>query len=124
MHFHLAHTPSLLSAVNWTKQLVYHLVRITHRQWTYCNSVAHFTIEGCTSKQQREIIAEPEQLMSVDPRTLLPKYCRLFEDEDFVALGRGSSNNKLYWISASKSAIAASAIAQKQRRQEWRRTQI
>jgi hypothetical protein len=124
MHFHLAHTPSLLSATDWAKQLVNHLVRITHRQWTYRNSVVHFTIEGRTPKQHREIIAELEQLMSVDPKTLLPKYRHLFEDEDFVALGRGSSNHKLYWISAAKSAIAASAIARKRRRQERRNTQV
>jgi hypothetical protein len=124
MHFHLTHTRSLLSAIDWAKQLVNHLVRITHRQWTYRNSVVHFTVEGRTPKQHREIIAELEQLMSVDPKTLLPKYHHLFEDEDFVALGRGSSNHKLYWISAAKTSIAASAIAHKQRRQERRNTQI
>jgi hypothetical protein len=57
--------------------------------------------------------------MTVDPSTLLPKYRHLYEGEDFEALGRGSSTNKLYWIAAARSAIAASVI-ERQRRRRWR----
>ena len=73
-------------------------------------------VKGRTPAQHQEIIREFEELLEVNPRTLLPKYRHLFEHEDFEALGRGSTTNKLYWISAAKYAIAASAIARKRRR--------
>jgi hypothetical protein len=116
MHFHLSDTPSLISAIDWAKKFVGFLFRITHRQWSFRNSVVHFKIEGRTPAQHQEIIHEFGELLEIDTRTLLPKYRHLWEDEDFEALGRGSSNNKLYWMSAAKSAIAASAIARKRRR--------
>jgi hypothetical protein len=122
MHNHLAGTSSLISAVDWAKGLVNHLIRITHRQWKYRNSVTHFTIEGRTPAQHHQIIADLEGLMTVDPSTLLPKYRHLYEDEDFEALGRGSSTNKLYWIAAARSAIAASAIERQRRRRRRHET--
>lgn len=51
-----------------------------------------------------------ERLMEVDSKTLLPKYRHLYEDEDFAELGRGSTTNRLYWIAAAKTAVAASAL--------------
>jgi hypothetical protein len=118
MHFHLSDTPSLISAVDWAKKLVNFLFRITHRQWSFRNSVVHFKVEGRSPAQHKEIIREFNELLEIDPKTLLPKYRHLYEDEDFEALGLGSSNNKLYWMSAAKSAIAASAIARKRRRRQ------
>jgi hypothetical protein len=122
MHNHLAGTSSLISAVDWAKGLVNHLIRITHRQWKYRNSVTHFTVEGRTPAQHHQIIADLEELMTVDPSTLLPKYRHLYEDKDFEALGRGSSTNKLSWIAAARSAIAASAIERQLRRRRRHQT--
>jgi hypothetical protein len=48
--------------------------------------------------------------MDVDPQTLLPKYRHLYEDKDFAELGSGSTTNRLYWIAAAKTAVAASAL--------------
>ena len=59
------------------------------------------------------------RLMTIDSTTLIPRYCHLFENEDFAELGRGSAINCLYWISAVKSAVAAS-ILHCQQLQKWR----
>jgi hypothetical protein len=124
MHFHLSDTPSLISAIDWAKKFVNFLLRITHRQWSFRNSVIHFKIEGRTPAQHEEIIREFQELLQIDPKTLLPKYRHLYKDEDFEALGRSSSTNKLYWISAAKSAIAASAIERKRRQRQQHDTQV
>jgi hypothetical protein len=34
----------------------------------------------------------------------------LYEDEDFAELGWDSTTNRLYWIAAAKSAVAALAL--------------
>ena len=120
MHVHLSTTPSLIGAADWAKGLVNFLIRITHRQWKYRNDTTHFRTEGRTSDQHREIIDEMKRLMEVDPTTLLPKYRHLFEDEDFAELGRGSATNRIFWISAAKSAIAASAIHRNRRNKRRR----
>ena len=122
MHVHLSCTSSLIGAADWAKGLVNHLIRITHRQWKYRNDTTHFRVEGRTPDQHRAIIDEMKRLMEVDPQTLLPKYRHLFEDEDFAELGRGSATNRVFWISAAKSAIAASAIHK--RRKNKRRRQL
>jgi hypothetical protein len=90
MHFHLSDTPSLISAIDWSKKFVNFLLRITHRQWSFRNSVVHFKIEGRTPTQHEEIIREFQELLQIDPKTLLPKYRHLYKDEDFEALGRSS----------------------------------
>jgi hypothetical protein len=122
MHYHLASTPSLIGAADWAKGLVNHLIRITHRQWKYRNDVNNYTVEGRTPAQHKEILAEMERLMSVDPRTLLPKYRHLYEDEDFEELGSGSATNRVYWIASAKSAIAASALHRASRGKRRRET--
>ena len=120
MHSHLSTTASHLSGVDWAKGLVNFLFRITHRQWTFRNSVVHFTVEGRTPQQHQEIIAEMERLLEVDPKTLLPRFRHLWEDRDFENLGAGSATAKLYWIDAARAAIAASAIERRRKRQRRR----
>lgn len=114
-HIHLSTTSSLIGAANWAKGLVNHLIRITHCQWKYLNNTTHFTVDGRTPEQHRQIIDEMNRLLEVDPTTLLPKYRHLFEDEDFAELGCGSVTKRIFWISADKSAIAASAIHRRRR---------
>lgn len=121
IHVHLSTTPSLIGAADWAKGLVNHLIRITHCQWKYRNDTTHFRVEGRTPEQHREVIQEMNRLMEVDPSTLLPKYRHLFEDEDFAELGRGSTTNRIFWISAAKSAIAASAIHRRRKNRKRRK---
>ena len=120
MHQHLATTPTRINAGNWAKGLVNFLLRITHHQWIYRNNVVHYRVEGRPIKRHEEIIAEMQMLMQVDPRTLLPRFRHLYEEEDFEALGAGSTTNRLYWISAAKAAVAASAIERQRRRRRRR----
>ena len=97
MHQHLATTPARINASDWAKGLVNFLLRITHRQWIYRNNVVHYRVEGRPIKRHEEIIAEMQMLMQVDSRTLLPRLRHLYEEEDFEALGAGSTTNRLYW---------------------------
>lgn len=91
MHSHLSSTPSRLRAVDWARGLVNHLFLLMHRQWFYRNQVVHHTVKGRTVEEHQEIIREIEVLLSVDPKTLMPKYRSLFKDQDFEKLGRGST---------------------------------
>ena len=116
MHIHLANSPARIGVSDWARGFVNFLLRITHRQWTYRNSVVHYQVEGRSVQDHNDIIDEMKRLMSVDPHTLLPKYRHLFEQEDFEALGAGTTVNRLYWIGAVKAAIAASALARQRRR--------
>ena len=121
MHMRLSTTLSLIGAADWAKGLVNHLICITHGQWKYRNDTTHFRVEGRIPDQHREVIQEMKRLMEVDPSTLLPtKYRHLFKDEDFAELGRRSATNRIFWISAAKSAIAASAIHRRRKNRKRR----
>ena len=121
MHVHLSTTPSRIGALDWAAGLVEQLIKLVHRQWKYRNAVNNYKVEGWSTEEHQQIISEMQQLMEVDPSTLLPKFRHLYEDEDFEDLGRGSANNRILWIAAAKSAIAASAI---HRRRKHRRRQV
>jgi hypothetical protein len=121
MHAHLSSTPSRIGAADWAKGLVNHLFRLTHRQWSYRNQVVHHTVEGRTVEEHQEVIREIEELLSVDPKTLMPKYRSLFEDQDFEELGRGSTANRLYWLYSARAAVAASAIERRRKRKRRNR---
>ena len=120
MHVHLSSTPARFGALDWAKGLANWLIRITHRQWTYRNSVVHYKVEGRSAEEHKAVIAEMTRLMSVDPTTLLPKYRHLFEEEDFEALGAGSTTNRIYWVAAARAAVAASALHRQMRRRRRR----
>ena len=72
-------------------------------------------------EEHQEIIREIEELLSVDPKTLMPKYRSLFEDQDFEELGRGSTANRLYWLYSARAAVAASAIERRRKRKRRNR---
>jgi len=80
----------------------------------------HHAVERRPVEEHRDIIREIEELLAVDPLTLMPKYRALFEDQDFEALGRGSTTNRLYWLYAARTAVAASAIERRRKRKRRR----
>lgn len=116
MHNHLSNTPSRLGAIDWAASFVERLLRITHRQWQYRNSVVHFTVDGLTREEHEAVISRFEELLQVDPSQLLPKHRHFFDSQDFEELGAASAITKQYWIHSVESALAAAAHERNSRR--------
>ena len=116
MHNHLSNTASRIGALDWTAGFVERLLRITHRQWQYRNSVVHFKVDGLTRDEHEAVINRFEELLQVDPFQLLPKHRHLFESQDFSELGKASAISKQYWIYSVESALAAAAHDRRSRR--------
>jgi hypothetical protein len=98
MHNHLSNTPSRIGALDWAAGFVERLLRITHRQWQYRNSVVHFKVDGLTREEHEAVISRFEELLQIDPSQLLPKHRHFFDSQDFKELGIASATTKQYWI--------------------------
>ena len=61
---------------------------------------------GLTLRQHEEPMNNVEDLAAVDPEDLLPENRNLLEI-DFDALGKGSIQDKQFWVSEMESAVAA-----------------
>ena len=84
-----------LTPKKWCQQLISKLLQITHKQWLFRNSDVHYKkLEGMTAKRHEEIIAQMQDLMWTDPSELLDRHRNLLE-EDFEALGDGTSGERL-----------------------------
>jgi hypothetical protein len=116
MHNHLANTPSRIGALDWAAGFVERLLRITHRQWQYRNSVVHYKVDGLTQDEHEAVISRFEELLQIDPSQLLSKHRHLFESQNFEDLGTASAVTKQYWIYSVESALAAAAHHRHSRR--------
>ena len=70
----------------------------------YCNSFIHYKgKDGLTIPEHEDILNRVEELALVDPDTLLPRHCFIFE-ADFEALGSGPTADCLLWLADMKTA--------------------
>jgi len=92
---------------NWGRGLVERLIQLSHAQWIFRNSHVHFKkLEGMTRAQHEDIFQKVKDLMWTDPMSLLPKHRHLLE-EDFEALGEGSSMDRSHWAANVEAALLA-----------------
>ncbi len=76
----------------WCRTFIGKLLQLTHKQWLFCNSHVHYKkLKGLTATQHTEIFERVKCHMWSDPPELLAKH-KLFLEEDFELLGKGSSN--------------------------------
>ena len=61
---------------------------------------------GLTLRQHEELMDQVEDYAEVDPEDLLPENRALLEI-DFDALGKGSTQDKQFWVAEMESAISA-----------------
>ena len=91
----------------WCRIFIGKLLKLTHKQWLFCNSHVNYKkLDGLTEKQQKEIFEWVKTLMWTDPGDLLAKYRYLLE-EDFELLGKGLAGSQLLWITSMESARKA-----------------
>jgi hypothetical protein len=94
----------------WCKFFVQHLLNITHRQWLYCNAKIHLRkLEGKTASDHNTVVSEVCQMMLIDPEELLPQH-RILLEQDFQALGEGSTVDRQIWLAQMKSALGAAEV--------------
>ena len=104
-----------LSPQRWGRQLIEQLLQITHKQWIFRNSRLYYKkLDGLTALEHHKIFEKMEELMHTDPDELLPRHRHLLE-ENFGALGEGSSIDRQYWIASMESALSAASCVQKGR---------
>jgi hypothetical protein len=98
-------------AGHWCNGLILRLLQITHRQWTFRNGTVHLRgPDGLTKSQQDALARRCEELLWVDPCTLLEEDRYLLEI-NFDELGDGSSACRQAWISEMEAARAAASYA-------------
>lgn len=98
---------SMQTAESWSAQFIQHLLSITHRQWLYRNARIYTQVkEGRTVPQHVEVLEEVGDMLQVDPSNLLPRHRYLLE-QDWRALGEGSTSSRLQWLEAMDAAILA-----------------
>ena len=108
------------TAESWAKGLIHRLLELTHRQWIYRNTEVHFVAEGgLTLRQHEELMDQVEDYATVDPDDLLPENRALLEI-DFDALGKGSTQDKQFWVAEMDSAISAAEHIKQGTRQALR----
>ncbi len=71
-----------------------------------CIAMTKYTsVEGNkTVSEHKTAISEVRQMMLVHPEKLLPQHCDLLE-QDFQALGEGSTVDRQIWLAQMKSAL-------------------
>ena len=123
----LADEASHYAILKWGRGLIEKLIMITHRQWSFRNSHVHFKkVEDMTQEQHLQIFDKVEDLMAIDPLSLLPKHRHLLEGE-FGKLGEDSSAARQTWIASVESALAAAkhvyaGLSTKERHRAFTRT--
>jgi hypothetical protein len=110
---HLLTSPSLLTATDWTKQLISKLLHLTHGQWIYRNISRHHTKLGLLKDmERRQLLIEIDRLMSVDPSEV-PEESKFLLEIDFRAIRTASTERQSYWVHAVRAAIKAGRRAAK-----------
>ena len=95
----------------WGHRFITRLHKIVHMQWVYRNSFIHYKGKnGLTILEHQDILNRVKELALVDPDTLLPQHCFIFE-VNFEALGGGPTADCLLWLAEMKTAHSASALA-------------
>ena len=104
---HRAEEGKFYAVEKWGRGLIERLVQLTHKQWLFRNSHIHYKkLEGLSRAQHEEIFVKVQNMMHTDPDELLPKHQLLLE-VDFSQLGKGTTADRMYWVSSMESALTA-----------------
>jgi len=103
----LACSPSCFTTLAWSKKLISQILHITHAQWIFRNlSLHHNTIGYLRLTQQKEVLAEIDQLSQLDLEAV-PEESKYLLEINFSSLKNDSLVSQSYWLFAIKAAKAA-----------------
>jgi hypothetical protein len=103
-HIHLSLYPCCITAANWMKGLVSHLVQLSHSQWIFCNFTIHNNQRGYLHLQwHKEVLREVDQLLDTPPDKL-PQDSQYLLEFDYSALYNALFECQSYWVLAMKAA--------------------
>jgi hypothetical protein len=112
----LACSPSRLSIVDWSKQLVSRILHISHAQWIFRNFTLHDKAQGYLTQVKRQaILKEIDKLSQLDPNDI-PPGSRYLLEMDFSTVRNSSLDEQSYWVLAMKAARKAGRRAAARRR--------
>jgi hypothetical protein len=92
-----------INGQDWIKQLITHLIKISHTQWIVRNLTLHDRQHGhLTNLRREELAAEMERLHSLDPSEV-PEESRFLLDFDIDDLAEGDIENQEHsWIAGMR----------------------
>ena len=83
-------TDTRLSSGDWAKQLITHILHISHGQWGFCNTSLHHETQGYLWLQKRlAALATIDRLLTIDPADIRDESTYLLE-MDFSSLCNNS----------------------------------
>ena len=119
-HTYLLRNNSYWKIRTWSSHLIQHLLNVTHRQWLYRNAKIHIRkLENLTANEHNTVIELVKDMMLVDPTDLLPRH-RILLEQDFMALGEGSTIDRKVWLAKMNSALLAAKTQEEQSSQSPR----
>ena len=94
----------------WGRELITHLLEVTHGQWLYCNVQVHDKITGTLATQrEEELHMERERQQELKTKGLLDDDCYLAEC-NLGDLEDTSGIRETYWLLAIQAAREASRL--------------
>lgn len=79
---HLAFSSSHLSAMEWMKTFITHLLQLSHCQWIYQNKPVHNKVTGTNARREKELLrSQIDAEMEWGVEYLLPSDCCLMDIE-------------------------------------------
>ena len=88
-----------LSADLWARKFSRELLLFKHKQWTYRNSVKHYSpSEGKIFSEHQHINLQVQSLLSPSPTRLLPQHLNLLSHQTSTFLTSTTSTNEQFWM--------------------------
>jgi hypothetical protein len=113
---HLAGISSRTTPASWAKQVVSHVLHISHSQWLFRNESLHHASTGYLRLQRRrDLLHEIGKLADLDPKDV-PESRRHLLEVDFSRLASSSDVSQTYWVYAVQAAQKAGQRRAKSRR--------
>ena len=114
---HLAGISSRTTPASWAKQVVSHVLHISHSQWLFRNESLHHASTGYLRLQRRrDLLHEIGKLADLDPKDV-PESRRHLLEVDFSRLASSSDVSQAYWVYAVQAAQKAGQRRARSRRQ-------
>ena len=104
---HLATSSSMLTADDWLRQFLTHVLHLTHGQWIYRNVSRHHLRHGQLKDLERQtLLREIDKYISMSPNDV-PEESKFLLEIDFQQIRTASTEKQSYWVHAMRAAIHA-----------------
>ena len=113
---YLLTSASSLTAEDWMKKFITHLLHVTHGQWIYRNVSRHHAKHGLLQDLERQsLLREIDKYLSTAPEDV-PEESRFLLEIDFQQIRTAATEKQSYWVHAMRAAIIAGRRVKKRRR--------